>query len=215
MANSELARLIREWGSAGRPLQQASTWANSRSRWISAFPAYSKFLSGLPGELGREDLHEIMASETSTVNKFLAVMIWGYGDIGYGPYRVNQMLTTDGYHETQINSFLLSNKGEFLVAYQYLATNRIDQLGPSFGTKWISFCSSRENPAPIYDSYIALWVSRYAAKDFKGVSTNSENWNLKTYRTYCNWMKELENIYALPADMLEFIIFEEAFREYS
>jgi hypothetical protein len=162
-----------------------------------------------------EFFRSIMESDVAISDKFLTVMIWGYGDIGYGPYRVNRMVQTLGFESKILTSYEMSRSGNSLGAYDYLSKNKIQQLGPSFGTKWIYFTSPLANPAPIYDSFIALWIENNAKNEFIGVSTNPENWNLKTYTRYCEWTKKQELEFNIFADTLEYIIFKNAIRSYS
>jgi hypothetical protein len=102
-----------------------------------------------------------------------------------------------------------------LEAYEFLSKNRIQQLGPAYGTKWLSFASPNVKPAPIYDSFIALWVGKYADTDFVEVSTSSEVWSKKTYATYFEWMISNSEEFGIKPDDLELVIFQDAMLEFS
>ena len=95
------------------------------------------------------------------------------------------------------------------------AKNRIQQLGPAFGTKWLSFISPSSQPAPIYDSFIAMWIEKFARKEFAQTSTSSEVWSKKTYSTYLEWMLSNSKEFGLKPDDLELIIFQDATQEFS
>jgi hypothetical protein len=125
------------------------------------------------------------------------------------------MLSQPHTRKVLSEAFGIAQKGEPIKAYEYMLKNRIRILGPSFGTKFLSFCTPREVGAPIYDSFIGLWVAKYAKVDFKGVSTNPENWNLKTYEAYWQWIKEhSENFECFP-DEVELVLFRDAELQFS
>jgi hypothetical protein len=142
-------------------------------------------------------------------------MIWGYGDLGYGSFRVNKMFSSTGFEEKIQESFELANSGKVMDAYEYLSKNRIQQLGPAFGTKWLSFVSPKSKPAPIYDSFIAMWVAKFAKKEFSNISTSSEVWSKKTYGTYYDWMLLNSSEFGIKPDDLELVIFQDATLEFA
>ena len=142
-------------------------------------------------------------------------MIWGYGDRGYGPYRVTQMLNQEHAESVLAEVFDICQNGDPKGAYDFLRHNRIRILGPSFSSKFITFCTPKNIGAPIYDSYIALWVAAFAVRDFSGVRTTSEVWNLKTYARYWDWVKEhSEELNCFPDD-IELAIFRDAETKFS
>ena len=91
--NKNLIKLIESWQSNGSPEQEGSDWTSGKSNWVKAFPEESRWIDSLPDEMNRINVRKICNSKKhSVIQKFLAVMVWGYGDRGYGPYRVTQML---------------------------------------------------------------------------------------------------------------------------
>ena len=137
-------------------------------------------------------------------------MVWGYGDRGYGPYRVTQMLSQVNAEEVLTEVFEICQSGEPKRAYDFLRKNRIRILGPSYSSKFITFCTPRNIGAPIYDSYIALWVEAFAEEDFVGIPTTSEVWNSRTYARYWDWVKEhSESLNCFPDD-IELVLFRDA-----
>jgi hypothetical protein len=208
--------LIQDWKTSGRPSQEAFEWSKSKNNWVKNIEEESEYIQNLPPRFGREYLRLINAdSAISPVQKFLTTMIWGYGDLGYGSYRVKKMFNTPKFESIIENSFEIAIAGEPLLTYQYLARNRISQLGPAFGTKWICFASNEGNPGPIYDSFIALWVSQNAKEFFGNTSISAENWNFETYRKYLelmSWYSEKEQI---KMSDFEYIIFEDALKRFS
>jgi hypothetical protein len=184
---------------------------------MDKFPGNAKFLkSVLPLQIDREVVRAICeSSKYDIIEKFLAVMVWGYGDRGYGPYRVGVMLSQPHTKKVLKRVFEIAQNGEPKDAYLFLMENRIRILGPSFGTKFLSFCTPRKIGAPIYDSLVGQWVSKYASKDFQGVSTNPENWNAKTYFAYWDWVKKHSEHFQCFPDEIEMVLFRDAALQYS
>jgi len=216
MANLRLASKVAEWIEAGSPAQEAFNWSKSRSNWCRDIPSLSQFIESLPDDLSRDDVRRVCNLNKSTIpERFVVSMIWGYGDLGYGSYRVKKMFSTPGFNEKIQQSFDLARAGNSLEAYIFLSKNKVQQLGPAFGSKWLSFASSNEQPAPIYDSFISLWIKKYATKEFGSVATSSEVWNKKTYGAYLEWMNLNSRALEVKADDLELVIFNDATLEFA
>jgi hypothetical protein len=209
--NQHLVDLVQGWKKNGSVQQEGFDWSPSRANWEKAFPSDRDFIASLPSEIDRKAVRAICDSVKFTIReKFLSVMIWGYGDRGYGPYRVTQMLNQSHAETVLTEVFDICQSGEPKVAYDYLRKNRIRILGPSYSSKLITFWTPREVGAPIYDSYISLWVQAFAAEDFSGVSTTSEVWNSKTYTRYWDWVKQHSDSLKCFADDIELVIFRDA-----
>jgi len=214
--NKNLKKLIKSWQSKGSLEQEAFDWSSGKDNWIKAFPEESKFITSLPEQLDRITVRMICDSKQhSALQKFLAVMIWGYGDRGYGPYRVTHMLSQPHAESVLTQVYEISQAGNPLEAYDFLQKNRIRILGPSYGSKFITFCTPLEVGAPIYDSLISLWVNEFAQEEFLGVSTSSESWNLKTYTRYWHWIKEHADLFECFPDEVELVLFRDAEKKFS
>jgi hypothetical protein len=214
--NKHLTKLVENWKTNGSLQQEGFDWSKNRNNWIKAFPKESKLISALPDEIDRGEVRRICNSKKYSVSqKFLAVMVWGYGDRGYGPYRVTQMMEQHHAVEVLSEAFELCQRGDAKGAYEFLSKNRIRILGPSYGSKFITFCTPRDIGAPIYDSLIAMWVKEFAAKEFLGVTTSSENWNLKTYSRYWDWVKEHADELKCYPDEIELVLFRDAESKFS
>lgn len=209
--NKELVDLVDEWRKLGSIPQEGFDWTPRKQSWIRTFPGNSDFISNLPKELDRDYVRQICQSMNSaTREKFLAVMVWGYGELGYGPYRVSNMLKqTDA--DTILNEVVkLCLGGDPKGAYNYIRINRVRGLGPSYSSKFISFCTPREIGAPIFDSFIALWIEEFAKSDFQEVSISSETWNSKTYESYWDWVKHHSDQLNCYPDEIELVLFRDA-----
>ena len=216
MLNERLVLKVTEWIQSGRPAQEAFNWSKSRGNWERDLATEKLFIESLPDALSRENVRRVCGSEKSSVTeKFITTMIWGYGDLGYGSYRVKKMLSSPGFDEKINCSHELARMGFVMEAYEYLSKNKVQQLGPAFGTKWLSFVSPNTQPAPIYDSFIAMWVKKFAKHEFNKVSTSSEVWSKKTYGTYFEWMVSSSAEFGLKPDELELVIFQDATSEFS
>lgn len=212
MVNLRLKRIYGEWVDAGSPSQTGFDWTRSRANWQRDIRSHKLFVETLPSILDRRAVRRIAKlPKFEVTEKFLATMIWGYGDLGYGSYRVGEMFQSNDFQGKIQFSHELASEGDVIGAYHFLAENRIRQLGPAFGTKWIYFVSSPEFSAPIYDSVVSKWIERYASKEFQGISTSSESWNLKTYARYLEWARLGSAELGINAGELELIIFQDAF----
>ena len=207
---------MQKWQAIGSPRQEGFDWSTSKHNWEKAFPIHMKFISELPTVIDRAAVRKICGSaKYSTIEKFLSVMVWGYGDRGYGPYRVTQMLNQENAEEILTHVFETCRQGNPKLAYDFLKQNRIRILGPSYGSKFMTFCTPREIGAPIYDSLIAMWVDQFAKKDFLGTPTSSENWNSKTYSMYWDWVKLHSEELSCYPDEIELVLFRDAESRYS
>lgn len=214
--NQRLVALVKKWQEDGSPRQEGFNWTSSKQNWENAFPREKHFISELPKEIDRVAVRSICESPRYSIReKFLAVMVWGYGDRGYGPYRVIQMLNQEHAETVLSEVFDLCRNGDPKSAYDFLRKNRIRILGPSYSSKFITFCTPRNIGAPIYDSYIALWVNSFAADEFVGVRTTSETWNSKTYSRYWDWVKEHSEALDCYPDDIELVLFRDAESKFS
>ena len=214
--NKNLVKLVENWKASGSPKQEGFNWTSSRSNWIEAFPEESKFISSLPDEIDREAVRGICDSRKYSIReKFLAVMVWGYGDRGYGPYRVSKMLSQDDSEKVLKTVYDIAHAKKPKLAYAHLMENRINTLGPSYGSKFITFCTPREVSAPIYDSLIALWINKNAKMEFSTISTGTLKWSIKTYSFYCDWIEEHSKQLKCYPDDVELVLFRDAEKQFA
>ncbi len=209
--NTDLSREIKLWKKTGARDQDPVDWTSTRSNWVEGFPKHSSFLKNLPSEIDRNIVREICSSvSTSVLEKFLATMVWGYSDRGYGAYRVSKMLAQENSKEILSEVLSLANESKPIEAYEFLKNNRVHNLGPSYGTKFITFNTPRETSAPILDSLILLWLKEFASGEFDGVNLNTMSWNVKTYSAYCRWIAIHAEKDACFPDEVELVLFRVA-----
>ena len=146
-------------------------------------------------------------SPADAERSFLAVMAWGYGRVGYGPFRVRRVLDAALNVGVQLQAAASAAvEGRPVEAYACLGDHgaaRLPYLGPAFGTKFLYFCSSTgKRPALILDRLVARWL-----RENGGLAFNEVRWSVSTYTRYLEtivgWADEL----ALAADHLEVCIF--------
>lgn len=216
MINKSLVGAYEAWVASGSPQQEGFSWLPTRNKWLSLFEDDSEFIESMPQLVDRTYLRGICADrEVSIRKRFLAVMIWGYGDRAYGPFRVSQMLNQSNAEYLLNQTFDLAESGSPIQAYSFLSKNRIHFLGPSYASKFVSFCTPRKFSAPIFDSFIAFWLSDNAAKDFEGFSLRSQTWNIQTFTRYAAWIQDHANHLNAYPDELELVIFRQAVERYS
>lgn len=209
--NSRLVELLKLWQSTGSVPQESFNWSASKANWIFSFPEHASFIENLPLNINRADLVSISNStDCNVIEKFLAVMIWGYGDRGYGPFRVKGMLGQANSTEVLENLYRLASSGQPIDAYSLLSRDRIKGLGPSYGTKVISFWTPRATGAPIFDSFIGKWLSEFAAVEFRNVPTEPSSWHIKSYKTYRDWVLHHSEQLSCFSDEVELAIFRES-----
>lgn len=162
-------------------------------RWRSAlgrFPGVAEVLDELPAAVGRQDVAEALtkAWPANVAGAFVATMMWGYGDAGYGPSRVARILTqTPANLETNTpdsdviaklrQSIELAAKDGAVAAYRYLnndSLGHIKHFGPAFFTKWLHFGTRRSGvdsgTAPILDRLVIAFLNQHAVKIRPGVT---------------------------------------------
>ena len=160
----------------------------------------------LPDRLGRAVVRsfctEAATSPEAALRAFLATMVWGYGRVGYGPFRVERILaaTPDAGVRLQNAAGELADSGP-VHAYTLLGDDGVGQLpglGPAFGTKFLYFCSPPGRPALILDRLVAAWLRAHT-----DLRLNEVRWSSPTYARYLATMTGWAGELGLAADELE------------
>ncbi len=167
----------------------------------------------LPDRLTRQAVRDACLraadSPADAQRAFLTVMAWGYGQVGYGPFRVRRLLeaTPDADVQLQTAACKLAERGP-VQAYAYLGDHgapRLARLGPAFGTKFLYFCSpAGSQPALILDRLVAAWLR--ANTD---VWLSEARWSVSTYKRYLQTMFGWADELNAAADKIENCIFAE------
>ena len=206
-----LEGLVGEWRSEGEPEQKGIEWP--RSDWLAAFPTHEDLLHQLPRLLARASVRDVCADathdEAAAERAFLAVMVWGYGRVGYGRHRVHEILSATPRSAERLVTVVrtLAASGA-VAAYHSLGDDedcRLKGLGPAFGTKYLYFCQpdGAEPVALIHDSNVVKWFKRHAALDL-----SCDGWDESIYSGYLNQMRGWATSLRCRPDDLELRIFE-------
>jgi hypothetical protein len=115
-------------------------------------------------------------------------MAWGYGRVGYGPFRVRRLLDASPNAGALLQAAARkAAEGRPVRAYACLGdhgTARLPRLGPAFGTKFLYFCSSAATrPALILDRLVARWL-----RENTDLALNEIRWSVATYTHYLETM---------------------------
>lgn len=203
--------LVEEWQNVGEPDQEAFPWSRSRAKWQELADDFGIDISDFPDLIDRGYLWWLNSTGTPVERVFLAVMIWGYGDIGYGPHRVRQMFNSPNFIDSLCKVRASCEKSQFLEAYAILKNSKIRQLGPAFGTKVLAFFHQKNGAPPILDSVVAKWCNRHAAKELGPSGLNAEVWNLETYERYITWIYSVSQAKRVAMCSLEQLMFEDEY----
>lgn len=209
-----MRHVVNDWRAGGRPRQDGIAWP--RRRWIAAFPEHNDHLAGLPERLARADVRascvDAAHGGVATKRAFLTAMTWGYGNVGYGPWRTARILrTTPNAVELLADVAAVLVADGAIAAYARLGSSRrLKWFGPAFGTKYLYFCQQRESarPALILDRLIADWLDKSG-----GLRLNPVPWSTATYRRYIEHMWTWAEALGVAPDVLEERIFVDEARK--
>ena len=143
-APETLRQVLARWEARGRPTQPAIGW--SLWSWQAALPRHAEYLASLPNPLDRSgvtaEAAEAAGSPHGALRAFLAAMVWGYGRVGYGPFRTARVLA-DNPQATDIVMRIAdrTRRDGGPAAFEQLTRNRLAGLGVAFATKYLCFCS--------------------------------------------------------------------------
>lgn len=220
-----LVQTFDRWDRAGRPTQTKSRW-NTES-WSRHLPDHASFLSSLGTD--RMDRAQAIAAapdvvdEDTAVQVFLLSMLWGYGPVGYGPFRTRRVLERAEAKSELLEVAQEARKSGGLAAFELIADRRrqtrsyLKWLGPAFGTKYIYFLTAQDTqhePAPVMDAVVYRWFRTHVPDrplivDF---------WHAPSYGTFLESLNEWsaglsrEPGQELRVDDVEYLIFAEGNR---
>ena len=209
MIPDAVRQVVSRWKVEGTLPQREIAWP--RQRWADKFPDFQQTIDAFPDKLSRAAVRdqciEAGSSAEAAQRAFLAVMAWGFGNVGYGPYRTAKILADTPDAGTRLRQAAeVVADGGMLDGYASLADrhrNRLTGLGPAFGTKYLHFCSPEGRPpALILDRLVADWLVHNAA-----VSMNPIPWSLRTYQRYIDLMVGWAAELGIEPDQLEACLF--------
>ncbi len=140
---------------------------------------------------------------------FLGAMLWGYGTVGYGPWRTRRMLFTPDSGNMLKKTFDLIAENRIEDAYSGF---RLDWCGPSFFTKFFYFSGfgpgSRRYPL-ILDAVVRKSLMSLADVDHSDFALTSR-WDPRGYTRYIQVMHEWAQELNCEAHNIELFLFSEA-----
>ncbi len=202
-----LLPLLLRWDERGRPRQPGIPWP--RARWVEKFPSRAPMLEALPSILDRSTLRSACEAARETpdaaVDAFIAVLAWGYGRNGLGPWRAEQALMTPNAGAYLHEAAVTSAREGAVAGYASLAqhSHRLPRFGPAFGTKFLAFCSAdHDKPALILDRLVSEWIARNTR-----IALDPGRWSVPTYQRYLAVMYRWADALGYPAEAIELCIF--------
>jgi 8-oxoguanine DNA glycosylase-like protein len=198
-----LRREVAAWVAAGRPAQGGAHV--SVARWVAALPAQAAVVRALPSPLDRAAARTAVRARLAAgdvVGGFVASQVWGYGEIGYGPYRVRGVLAQDGAAGGLATAYeLLAGEGAEAGFGALAGEHRIAGLGPSFATKFL-FLADPAGEALVLDDFVALWLREHA-----GLALAHRPPRAAAYRAYLDAMRAWAAELGLaPADLEQVVV---------
>ncbi|MCQ3928892.1 MAG: hypothetical protein DPW16_00405 [Chloroflexi bacterium] len=190
--------------------------------WAARFgddPDYQYLNQRYPVGVSRGQIAQLVTNvaignlEFSRLRKtFLVAMMWGYGTVGYGPYRTQIMLNSLNVETILTDTYSLLKSGKVVEAYDQF---HVDRCGPAFFTKFFYFVGLglKLKPLPlILDSVVARSLSHpdmigEDIKELASITNGSVGRYAEGYQKYLTlverWAKELE----CRPDAIEYFLF--------
>jgi hypothetical protein len=205
----EVRRLLAWVGSGQRPHQPGIPWP--RERWRHHFPQLASHLNSMPDLLDRELVGTVArrahGGNREALEAFVTVMAWGFGTVGYGPYRTRRIIDSTPEAASRLHRVATALQREGVIkAYELFSTScRLMYLGPSFGTKFLYFAqpASGARTALIHDALVTAWFSRQL-----GLDISSPSWDVAMYRRYLDMVARWADALGCEPDDIEYAIFQ-------
>ena len=155
---------------------------------------------------------------------FLLAMLWGYGLVGYGPFRTRRILDRPEAAAELLEVARVAQSDGGRAAFKLIADRRnaggrsfLKWLGPAFGTKYIYFLTAKSNPqepAPVMDAVVYRWFRKHAPDRKLRV----DFWHTQSYEQFLNslneWASDISQRFGqeIRVDDVEYLIFAEGSR---
>lgn len=208
------------WQSSGRPAQVRSRW--NVEAWARRLPEYESLLRSFPhGAIGRQhgiDRVGKVTDEDSAVSAFLLSMIWGYGPVGYGPFRTRRVLNGKDASSRLLAVAQIAQTDGGLRAFEHVVRERkrdreyLKFLGPAFGTKYLYFLTAAMpavETTPVMDAVVERWFR----KNVTGSAVSVFQWQAESYASFLGHLREWSRTLtgsetkSLELDDVEYLIF--------
>ncbi len=178
---------------------------------MAAFPEHASVFAQLPGRLDRDAVRDVASyaadSPDRAIEAFVVTLTWGFGSVGYGPFRARRILAStprpgellQGVARTLIQDGPLAAYGRFA------GDSRLKYLGPAFGTKYLAFCQPADQrpKALIHDELVSSWLARHGRPDLASAS-----WSKRTYCAYLDQADAWATAMGCDPEVVEYLIFQ-------
>jgi hypothetical protein len=149
---------------------------------------------------------QTLNNEADAVRVFVAAMVWGYGRVGYGPFRTARVLAENpSAPEILLEAAVRARRDGGPQAFAWLARNRLIWLGVAFATKYLYYCSGRSaGPALVLDSLVQGWLREHA-----GWSVRLD-WHVPDYERYVQTVSSWAAVLGIAPAEVEYLMFSDA-----
>lgn len=132
---------------------------------------------------------------------FMSAMIWGFGDLGYGPWRTARMLATPNAEDKIGRVLQLARDEGSLAAYEAISGPcRLDRMGPVFATKLVYFSGRRSGAGGPHPLVLDRMIGTLLAEH--GVVLRWGRFDREDYGRYLHLMNLVaDRVHATPDDV--------------
>ncbi|MEU9738493.1 hypothetical protein AB0E12_04760 [Micromonospora chersina] len=189
-------------------------------KWRAALPP-DAWPDGFPevGSVWRRDVFAVAeawrAGEAGPRQLLSAVLMWGYGPIGYGPWRAARSLEGDPDGKRLVHALEglrapAPDEDDLRTAYQRLRDpkeSRLPRLGPAFFTKLLYFAGYQRGASGRQPLILDSVVRRRLPVD-AGVRRES-GWVSEEWLAYLGWAADQAHRRGIEADEVEMALFHD------
>ncbi|MDG4808092.1 hypothetical protein O7634_15155 [Micromonospora sp. WMMD1120] len=187
-------------------------------RWRAELPP-DAWPDTLPasGEIRRGDVFAVAeayrAGSASARQLLAAVLVWGYGPIGYGPWRAARSLGADPEGERLAYALAemcasAPDEGALRTAYcRFLDAGqaRLPWLGPGLFTKVLYFAGYRRGAGGVQPLILDRVVASQLPAE-AGVGRRSHRWSAEEWLGYLRWAAEQARLRGVEPDAVEMTV---------
>ncbi|MEH1165490.1 hypothetical protein V6V47_08895 [Micromonospora sp. CPCC 205539] len=210
---------MRMTGHVALPGEQAPITVHL-DRWREALPP-DAWPTGFPstGQVWRRDVFAVAdayrAGSASARQLLTAVLMWGYGPIGYGPWRAAKSLAGDPDGERLTGALAAvsaspPDEEALLTAYRRFRDPqqaRLPWLGPAFFTKVLYFAGYRRGAGGVQPLILDRVVGGRLPVE-AGVTRRS-GWSSEEWLAYLRWAAEQAQARGIDPDAVEMAVFRD------
>ncbi|GAB3954690.1 hypothetical protein [Micromonospora vulcania] len=186
-------------------------------RWRAGLPS-DAWPDNLPagGEIWRRDVFAVAdayrAGSASARQLLTAVLVWGYGPIGYGPWRTTKSLDADpdgkrlAYALEELTA-AAPDEASLRTAYQRFRDPnhaRLPWLGPGLFTKVLYFVGYRRGVCGVQPLILDRVVASHLPADAGVLRPNG--WSSEEWLAYLRWAAEQAQVRDIEPDAVEMAV---------